>query len=99
MNSDTDYKQLMAKYVDGNADAFEAIYDHYKLPLWRYFRRQVGDNGAADDCYAKHLSGWSTTATTMNPQVRFRHIFSALATGGLWISIGAEIKKNLSLMQ
>ena len=50
-------------------------------------------------CYAKHLSGWSTTATTMNPQVRFRHIFSALATGGLWISIGAEIKKNLSLMQ
>jgi RNA polymerase sigma-70 factor (ECF subfamily) len=42
-------ESLMRAYLDGDAHAFEMLYDRHQIRLWRYIFRSVGDNAAADD--------------------------------------------------
>lgn len=44
-------EQLMQDYASGNMPAFEELYARYRLPLYRYFRRQVPDEATANDLY------------------------------------------------
>jgi RNA polymerase sigma-70 factor (ECF subfamily) len=44
-------ESLMAAYRDGDAAAFERLYDRHKGPLYRYFLRQVRDRALAEELY------------------------------------------------
>lgn len=44
-------EQLMQAYASGSMAAFEALYARYRLPLYRYLRRQVPDEATANDLY------------------------------------------------
>jgi len=42
---------LMIAYGTGDVAAFELLYERYRGPLYRYFRRQLADATAANDLY------------------------------------------------
>jgi RNA polymerase sigma-70 factor (ECF subfamily) len=50
MRESTD-EQLMKRYADGDAKAFDQLYDRHRGPLYRYFNRQVSDAATANDLY------------------------------------------------
>jgi RNA polymerase sigma-70 factor (ECF subfamily) len=43
--------QLMLAYANGDATAFEALYNHYKGPMYRFFLRQCGDRALSEELY------------------------------------------------
>ncbi|MEM7221082.1 MAG: sigma-70 family RNA polymerase sigma factor [Pseudomonadota bacterium] len=45
---EADDDELMARYVSGDAAAFDALYGRYKDRTWRYFLRQLGEERARD---------------------------------------------------
>ncbi len=47
---DTD-ELLMIRYKDGDAGAFESLYQRHKGPLYRFIRRQCADTAAADELF------------------------------------------------
>lgn len=42
---------LMLAFAAGAPDAFEALHERYRKPLYRYLYHAVGDRAAADDLY------------------------------------------------
>lgn len=40
---------LMRAYADGDASAFETLYERHEMRLWRYIFRSVGDPATADE--------------------------------------------------
>jgi len=44
-------EQLMRRYTNGDAKAFDELYDRHRGPLYRYFNRQVSDVATANDLY------------------------------------------------
>jgi len=44
-------EQLMQRYANGDAKAFDRLYDRHRGPLYRYFNRQVPDAATANDLY------------------------------------------------
>jgi len=42
-------EQLMADVRGGSRDAFAALFDRYRDPVWRFFRRRVPDRGRAEE--------------------------------------------------
>lgn len=42
---------LMLAFGRGASDAFEALYERYRKPLYRYLYHAVGDKAVADDLY------------------------------------------------
>jgi RNA polymerase sigma-70 factor (ECF subfamily) len=63
---------LMLRYADGDATAFEALYERYRAPLYRYFLRQTKNPATANDlyqgCWEKVIRGRSR----YRPQAPFR---------------------------
>ena len=47
---DTD-EQLMLRYRDGDAGAFDRLYARYRQPLYRYFLRQCGQPAIAEELF------------------------------------------------
>ena len=47
-NEQTD-EELIRAYLDGNADAFDALYERYKRPLYAYLNKMLGSRPLADD--------------------------------------------------
>jgi len=41
---------LMSAYADGDASAFDVLYERHKGPLYRYFTRQLSES-EANDCF------------------------------------------------
>lgn len=39
----------MAAVRGGSQDAFAALFDRYRDPVWRFFRRRVADRGRAEE--------------------------------------------------
>jgi RNA polymerase sigma factor (sigma-70 family) len=50
MRETTD-EQLMQRYANGDAPAFDQLYARHRGPLYRYFNRQVNDAATANDLY------------------------------------------------
>src|SRR5215831_15710801 len=46
-----DDAQLMMRYAQGDAQAFDALYSRHKAPLYRYLLRQCRDRAAAEDLF------------------------------------------------
>jgi RNA polymerase sigma-70 factor (ECF subfamily) len=44
-------EELVARWAAGDLDAFEALYDRYRRPLYRYLLRLAGDEASANDWY------------------------------------------------
>jgi RNA polymerase sigma factor (sigma-70 family) len=43
--------ELMRRYCDGDAVAFEALYRRHRAPLYRFLLRQLGDTGRAEEIF------------------------------------------------
>jgi len=50
MQSATD-EELMLAYTTGDAAAFDTLYGRYRAPLFRYVRRQVGEDRIAEEIF------------------------------------------------
>jgi len=46
-----DDESLMIKYREGDAKAFERLYERHKGPLFRYIYRQTNDSSVAEDLF------------------------------------------------
>lgn len=44
-------EQLMLRYRDGDAQAFDTLYQRYQRPLYSYFYRQCGNSAIAEELY------------------------------------------------
>ena len=42
---------LLRAYRDGDADAFEVLFERYRTPLFNFLLRRVGDRGRAEELY------------------------------------------------
>src|SRR6187399_3297375 len=45
----TSDEALMARVRDGSRPAFEVLFDRYREPVWRFFRRRTRDAGRAEE--------------------------------------------------
>jgi RNA polymerase sigma-70 factor, ECF subfamily len=63
MDSLDEDAKLMARYRDGDSDAFSALYARHKGPLYRYLLRQVRNAAAAADLFQ---DVWSRLIATRN---------------------------------
>jgi RNA polymerase sigma-70 factor (ECF subfamily) len=49
MGSEASDEELMLRYGDGDAGAFEALYRRHRGPMYRFLLRQAGDAAAAEE--------------------------------------------------
>ncbi len=43
--------QLICRYADGDVDAFDALYQRHRVPLWRFLLRLLTDESATADVF------------------------------------------------
>lgn len=51
MTTGPEDSELMMRYADGDAAAFDLLYDRHRGPLYRYFLRQCLDEGVAAELF------------------------------------------------
>ncbi len=51
MGVDPGDEELMLRYCDGDAGAFDALYRRHRGPLYRYLLRQAGNAGTAEELF------------------------------------------------
>jgi RNA polymerase sigma-70 factor, ECF subfamily len=66
-----DDAQLMIRYRDGDSDAFLALYERHKGPLYRYLLRQVRNAGAAADLFQEVWSRLVATRSRYEARAKF----------------------------
>lgn len=50
-DASVDDAALMRAYADGDAGAFDRLYDRHRVGLYRFVRRQLRDDGAVDEIF------------------------------------------------
>ena len=72
-------EQLMLDVRRGGREAFEQLFDRYRGPVWRFFRRRVSDPARAEelsqDAFVAILQG----ATRYEPRAPFRSYLFGIA--------------------
>ena len=63
--------RLMLRYAAGDAGAFDALYATHRAALWRYVRRLVQDDAAADDVFQECWSRVIVNRGRYRPAARF----------------------------
>jgi RNA polymerase sigma-70 factor, ECF subfamily len=71
MDSLDEDARLMARYRDGDSDAFAALYARHKGPLYRYLLRQVRNAAAAADLFQEVWSRLIATRTRYEARAKF----------------------------
>jgi RNA polymerase sigma-70 factor (ECF subfamily) len=71
MDSLDEDAKLMARYRDGDADAFSALYARHKGPLYRYLLRQVRNASAAADLFQEVWSRLIATRCRYEARAKF----------------------------
>lgn len=66
MTHERDDDELMLAFAAGDSSAFDALYDRYRKPMYRYLFHAVGNGAVADDLYQ---DVWSRV---IDAQSRFR---------------------------
>ncbi len=46
-----DDEQLLARYINGDTLAFNALYQRHRAPLWRYLTRLLGSSAIGEELY------------------------------------------------
>jgi RNA polymerase sigma-70 factor, ECF subfamily len=62
---------LMARYRDGDSDAFATLYSRHKGPLYRYLLRQVRNAGVAADLFQEVWSRLIATRARYEARAKF----------------------------
>jgi len=84
---------LMLAYRDGDGVAFEALYARWRGPLYRYFLRQCGHAGQADELYQDVFMRVIGAAAGYEPSARFSTWLFRIAHNRLvdhWRKLGRE---------
>lgn len=84
---------LMLAYRDGEAAAFEALYARWRGPLYRYFLRQCGHAGQADELYQDVFMRVIGAAASYEASARFTTWLFRIAHNRLvdhWRKMGRE---------
>ncbi len=69
---DASDEQLMRRYAAGDMSAFEALYERYRGPLYRYILRQVRDPATANDLYQGSWEKVIRARRKYHPEAPFR---------------------------
>jgi RNA polymerase sigma factor (sigma-70 family) len=62
---------LMARYAQGDAAAFERLYERHELRTWRYIERNVGNRATADELMQEVWFAVARDATRYRPSAKF----------------------------
>jgi RNA polymerase sigma-70 factor (ECF subfamily) len=62
---------LMTAYQTGDVNAFAELVARHEKPLWRFLRRLVGDDGAAEDLLQETFMRVVHGAATWQPHAKF----------------------------
>jgi RNA polymerase sigma-70 factor, ECF subfamily len=84
---------LMLAYRDGEAAAFEALYARWRGPLYRYFLRQCGHAGQADELFQDVFMRVIGAAANYEPSAKFTTWLFRIAHNRLvdhWRKTGRE---------
>lgn len=90
---------LMLAYRDGEAAAFEALYARWRGPLYRYFLRQCGHAGQADELFQDVFMRVIGAAASYEPSARFSTWLFRIAHNRLvdhWRKMGRELLDPLA---
>ncbi len=72
MESDeTSDEALLQQYAAGSAVAFETLYQRHELKVWRFIRRQAGDQAVADELMQEVWFAVAREAGRWRPTARF----------------------------
>ncbi len=63
--------QLMLRYAEGDAHAFDQLYANHRNALWRFIRRTVGNAAATDDVFQECWSRVIEYRAGYRPAARF----------------------------
>lgn len=63
--------QLMLRYAQGDARAFDQLYANHRAGLWRFVRRTVGEDAATDDVFQECWSRVIAHRGEYRPEARF----------------------------
>jgi RNA polymerase sigma-70 factor (ECF subfamily) len=72
-------EQLMLGVRDRVAGAFERLFDRYRAPLWRFFRRRVTDPGWAEELVQDVFTAVFDAAPRYEPRAAFRSYLFGIA--------------------
>jgi RNA polymerase sigma-70 factor, ECF subfamily len=75
--------ELMLRYRDGDAVAFEALYRRHRAPLYRFLLRQLGDTGRAEEIFQDVWMRVIDARERYQPRARFTSWLYAIAHNGL----------------
>lgn len=67
-----DDDDLVRMYRDGDADAFDALFDRHHATAWRFARAILGDGDGAREVLQESFLAVARTARTYTPRARFR---------------------------
>jgi len=63
--------QLLCRYADGDVAAFDSLYARHRAPLWRFLRRQLGDDHVTADVFQETWSRVIAAADRYRPSAPF----------------------------
>jgi RNA polymerase sigma-70 factor (ECF subfamily) len=72
-------EDLMASVQRGSRDAFEALFERYRDPLWRFYRRRVADNGKAEELVQDTFVAVLQGTIRYQPRAAFRSYLFGIA--------------------
>ena len=70
--ADVDDDDLLRMYRDGDADAFDTLFDRYRAPVYNFARVMLGHADGAEDMLQEAFLTVARTARTYEPRGRFR---------------------------
>ena len=79
MAGEADDSELMLCYRRGDAQAFRALYERHKGPLYRYFLRQLGDTQVAADLFQETWTRIIAARRQYQPTAKFTTYMYTLA--------------------
>jgi RNA polymerase sigma-70 factor (ECF subfamily) len=62
---------LLQQYAAGSAAAFETLYGRHEMKVWRFIRRQIGDQAVADELLQEVWFAVAREAGRWRPTARF----------------------------
>ncbi len=71
--------ELMLAYRAGDIRAFEELFDRYREPIWRFFRRRVADPPRAEELSQETFLALLRSARRYEPRSTFRSYLFGIA--------------------
>lgn len=79
-------EHLMAEVRDGQGAAFDRLFDRYREPVWRFFRRRVADPARAEELAQDVFAALFQAAPRYEPRAPFRSYLFGIAYNVLMAS-------------